>query len=138
MGHHPISRTAALALTLVALGSPVAAAQQDLRSPDSRDAARAAAAPMQDLRSPDSRDAGARYDTSSGDPVTSSALDDQGRYLTAYGAREPLSRPQSPAAPDHTALIALCIAAAFAVVAASLTQVRRVRIRRRRLVKSTA
>jgi hypothetical protein len=144
MGHHRISRTAALALTFVALGSPIAAAQQDLRSPDSRDAARAATAPKQDLRSPDSRDAAARartqerYDTSYGDPATPPVLEDQGRYLTAYGAREPLSRPHSPAAPDHTPLTALSIAAAFAVLATSLTQVRRVRIRRRRLVKSTA
>jgi hypothetical protein len=133
MRHRRISRTAALALALVAFGAPIAAAQEDLRSPDARDAARAATASKQDPRGREAATLRAqqRHDTSSG------ALDDQQRYLTAYGAREPLSRPQSPAAADHTPLIALSIAAAVAIVAASLTRFRRVRIRRRRLVKST-
>jgi hypothetical protein len=144
MGHHRISRTAALALTLVALGAPIAAAQQDLRSPDSRDAARAATAPKQDLRSPDSRDAAAsaraqeRHYTSYGDPATSAALA-QERYLTSYGEPEPLTRPQAPAPSDDTPWlpIALSIAAALAIVAASATQLRRLRSRRRP-VSSTA
>jgi hypothetical protein len=124
MGHHRISRTVALALTLVALGAPIAAAQQDLRSPDSRDAAASARAQE-------------RFETSYGDPTASAALAQQ-RYLTSYGAPEPLSRPQSPVAPDDTPWIALSIAAAVAIVAASVTQLRRARIRRRRPARSTA
>lgn len=51
-----IARTAALALAIGAFTAPTAFAQQDLRSPDARDAARAAVS-TQDLRSPDTRDA---------------------------------------------------------------------------------
>ena len=56
MMHHRLTRTAALGLALAALAAPTAAAQQqDLRTPDSRDASRAV--PVgQDLRSPDARD----------------------------------------------------------------------------------
>jgi hypothetical protein len=50
-----IARTAAVALALGAFIAPTAFAQQDLRSPDTRDAA-AAAVNTQDLRSPDTRD----------------------------------------------------------------------------------
>ena len=58
MRSHRFARTATLALAVSALAVPTAAAQQDLRSPDTRDAARAAeAGPGQDLRSPDTRDA---------------------------------------------------------------------------------
>jgi hypothetical protein len=53
---HRIARTAAVALALGAFATPAAFAQQDLRSPDARDAARAAIN-TQDLRSPDTRDA---------------------------------------------------------------------------------
>ncbi len=55
---HRLSRSAALALALAALAAPAATAQQDLRSPDAKDAARAAAGQSvpQDLRSPDTRD----------------------------------------------------------------------------------
>jgi hypothetical protein len=52
---HRIARTAAVALALGAFATPTAFAQQDLRSPDSRDAA-LAAVNTQDLRSPDTRD----------------------------------------------------------------------------------
>jgi hypothetical protein len=60
--HHRLTRCAALGLTLAALGAPTAIAQQDLRSPDARDAARTSSLaetskPSQDLRSPDTRDA---------------------------------------------------------------------------------
>jgi len=79
MIRHRVVRAAALGLALAGFAAPVAAAQQDLRSPDARDAApvvlresrqdlRSAdardAAPVahpriaQDLRSPDARDAG--------------------------------------------------------------------------------
>jgi len=53
---HPLTRITALALALGAFTAPAAVAQQDLRSPDARDAA-AAATVKQDLRSPDTRDA---------------------------------------------------------------------------------
>src|SRR4051812_5200753 len=57
MRHHRPTRSAALGLPLVALAAPAAAAQsQDLRSPDTRDAA-VATQVRQDLRSPDTRDA---------------------------------------------------------------------------------
>lgn len=60
MIRHRLARSAALGLTVAAIAAPTAAAQQDLRSPDARDAARVSAAqqgqPRQDLRSPDARD----------------------------------------------------------------------------------
>jgi hypothetical protein len=62
---HRLSRYAALGLAFAALVAPTAAAQQDLRSPDTRDAALASEQadsqplPAQDLRSPDARDAAA-------------------------------------------------------------------------------
>lgn len=56
MIRHRLTRSAALGLAVAALASPTAIAQQDLRSPDARDAARAATV-QQDLRSPDARDA---------------------------------------------------------------------------------
>jgi hypothetical protein len=52
---HTIRTTAAAALLALAMSAP-ALAQQDLRSPDTRDAA-IAATHKQDLRSPDARDA---------------------------------------------------------------------------------
>jgi hypothetical protein len=71
MSHHRLTRSAALGLTLAALTAPTAAAQQqqDLRSPDTRDAARAAQIPR-DLRSPDTRDAAAGRGTFSAPQVT--------------------------------------------------------------------
>jgi hypothetical protein len=61
MNHRRLTNSAALGLALAALAGPTAAAQHDLRSPDARDAGRAAGTrhgqPRQDLRSPDSRDA---------------------------------------------------------------------------------
>jgi len=62
MNPHRFTRPAALGLTLAALAAPTAAAQQDLRSPDARDAARTSSlagttsTPRQDLRPPDTRD----------------------------------------------------------------------------------
>jgi hypothetical protein len=60
MNHHRLIRSAALGLTIAAVAAPTAVAQQDLRSPDARDAARSAdtrqSQPRQDLRSPDTRD----------------------------------------------------------------------------------
>jgi hypothetical protein len=60
MTAHRITTTAGTLLATVALATPALAqsGHQDLRSPDARDAAAAAAAtPRQDLRSPDARDA---------------------------------------------------------------------------------
>jgi hypothetical protein len=56
MIRHRLTRSAALALAVAAVAAPAAIAQQDLRSPDARDAAFSAMA-KQDLRSPDARDA---------------------------------------------------------------------------------
>jgi hypothetical protein len=58
MNRSRIIRSVALAATLATLAAPTAGAQQDLRSPDTRDgAATAAQSPRQELRSPDARDA---------------------------------------------------------------------------------
>jgi hypothetical protein len=73
MRHRRITRSTALGLALAALAAPTALAQQDLRSPDTRDAARAAAmavAQRQDLRSPDARDAAAGRGTFNAPEVT--------------------------------------------------------------------
>ena len=51
---HHISRTVATVLAVGAVLAPPAAAQQDLRSPDTRDAAERGH--MQDLRMPDTQD----------------------------------------------------------------------------------
>jgi hypothetical protein len=71
MSHHRLTRSAALGLALAALSAPTATAQQqqDLRRPDTRDAARAAQIPR-DLRSPDTRDAAAGRGTLSAPQVT--------------------------------------------------------------------
>jgi hypothetical protein len=84
MSHHRLTRSAALGLALAALAAPAAAAaqQQDLRSPDTRDAPRPAqilprayggpqvAQTSRDLRSPDTRDAAAGRGTFSAPQVT--------------------------------------------------------------------
>ena len=82
MRHHRLTRSAALGLALAALAAPTAVAQQqDLRSPDTRDAASAGERPAmaearseasterQDLRSPDARDAAAGRGTFSAPAV---------------------------------------------------------------------
>jgi hypothetical protein len=75
MSHSRITRPAALSLAIAALAAPSAIAQeQDLRSPDARDAAAAAESqqglPTQDLRSPDARDAADGRGTFSAPEVT--------------------------------------------------------------------
>ncbi|HEY1276953.1 MAG TPA: hypothetical protein VGF25_18755 [Thermoleophilaceae bacterium] len=72
MNRTRITRSAALGLALTALAAPTAVAQQqDLRSPDARDAAAAAEAQQrQDLRSPDTRDAAQGRGTFSAPEVT--------------------------------------------------------------------
>jgi hypothetical protein len=69
MIRHRLCRSAALGLTLVAFTAPAAGAQQDLRSPDTRDSA-AALYERQDLRSPDTRDVAAGRSTLSAPKVT--------------------------------------------------------------------
>ena len=56
LGRTTINLTA-VALTVAAALPTVAIAGQDLRSPDTRDAAQSQVSPPQDLRSPDARDA---------------------------------------------------------------------------------
>jgi hypothetical protein len=71
MSHHRLTRSAAIGLALAALAAPTATAQQqDLRSPDARDAALAAQTPPRDLRSPDTRDAAAGRGTFNAPHVT--------------------------------------------------------------------
>jgi hypothetical protein len=74
MTHHRLTRSAVLGLLIAALAAPGAAAQQDLRSPDARDAAPSAHArqgqPQQDLRSPDTRDQAEGRGTFSAPEVT--------------------------------------------------------------------
>jgi Ni/Co efflux regulator RcnB len=55
---HHTARIMATALAISAVLAPAASAQQDLRSPDTRDAAQRAEQ-LQDLRMPDTRDAAA-------------------------------------------------------------------------------
>ena len=56
MSLHRITASLALGLVLGVVAAPAAFAQQDLRSPDTRDAAAAAAERYTDLRNPDTRD----------------------------------------------------------------------------------
>ena len=78
-----------------------------------------------------------RYYSSYGEPETSdpgtSAAEAQERYYSPYGEPEPLTRAQSPEPSDDTPWlpIALSAAVALAIVAASTTLARRLRIRRR-------
>lgn len=70
MSHHRLTRSAAIGLALAALTAPTAAAQQqDLRTPDARDAASVGQTPP-DLRSADARDAAAGRGTFSAPQVT--------------------------------------------------------------------
>jgi hypothetical protein len=64
----------------------------------------------------------------------------QERYYSSYGDPEPLTSPQSPAPSDDAPwlLISLSIAGALATAAAATTQLRRVRIRRRRAAGTPA
>ena len=75
MKAHRLTRSAALGLAVAALAAPAAGARPaDLRSPDARDAAKAAAIlrqqPRQDLRTPDARDHAAGRGTFNAPEVT--------------------------------------------------------------------
>jgi hypothetical protein len=78
-----------------------------------------------------------RYYMSYGEPEAidagTSAADAQERYYSSYGEPEPVTVAQSPEPSDDTPWlpIALSVAAALAIVAASATLARRLRIRRR-------
>jgi hypothetical protein len=77
-----------------------------------------------------------RYYTSYGKPETidaRSAAEAQERYYASYGEPEPLTVAQSPQPSDDTPWlpIALWVAIALAISAASATMGRRLRIRRR-------
>jgi hypothetical protein len=77
---------------------------------------------------------------SSYEPADTSPAIAQERYLGSYGEPQPLSPPQSPLPSDDTPWlpIALSIAGTLVIVAASATQLRRLRVRRRRAAGSTA
>jgi hypothetical protein len=76
MSHRLFTHTAALGLAVAAVAAPVAAAQQDLRSPDAADAAVTALGQRvhdpqaQDFRSPDARDTAAGRGTFTAPRVT--------------------------------------------------------------------
>jgi hypothetical protein len=78
-----------------------------------------------------------RYYSSHGKPVTidagASAAHAQERYYSSYGEPEPLTvaHSQTPSNDTPWLPIALSVAAALTIVAASATQARRLRIRRR-------
>jgi hypothetical protein len=78
-----LTHSAAVGLALAALVAPTAVAQDDLRSPDARDAARAVQSrPLQpsiDLRAPDTRDAAAGRGTFSAPDVTVVRVSDPAR-----------------------------------------------------------
>jgi hypothetical protein len=64
----------------------------------------------------------------------------QEQYYSSYGDPKPLSAPQSPPPSNDTPWIALTlsIAGALAIVAVSATQLRRIRVRRRRPAHTAA
>lgn len=120
--------TIATALAAVVIAAPVALARPIDDPARYRVDAATTTATKQDLRSPDARDA-ARPKT----PADVTAALAQERYYSSYGDPEPLSLPQPTAPYDETPWlpIAAFIAIALAIVAATATQLRRVRIRRR-------
>jgi hypothetical protein len=79
-----------------------------------------------------------RYYSSYGTPNSSPALA-QERYLSSYGEPEPLTVPQAPAPTDDTPWLPIALSiTALVIVAASATQLRRLRLRRRHAARSTA
>ena len=114
----PIVTTLA-AIALLGATSTAAVAQQDLRMPDTRDAANAATQ-YQDLRSPDAQDA-ARADQIA---AQMHVLDE----ADSKPAPAPASKPV-PASSDRTpwAVIGISLLAALVAVGAGVTYVRRPR-----------
>jgi hypothetical protein len=132
----------------MAVDSASKATEQDRRSPDTRDAARATTPSDPNAARPDtagnpnvSADAAHPAQTkdysknaATGDnatPAADAALA-QERYYSSYGAPEPLAPPRSPVASDDTPWlpIAPSIAATLAIVAAGAAHLRRLRNRR--------
>lgn len=126
--------------------APKTQSKQDLRSPDTRDAARAT--------TPSDRNA-ARPETAGNPNVTTdarrgfgSARDTQAvdaalaqeRYYSTHGEPEPLTFAEAPTPDKDTPWlpIALAIAATLTIVAASATHLRRLRIRRRRTARAVS
>jgi hypothetical protein len=105
---------------LAPLAAPPNGAAENLRGKTS--------APRQDLRSPDSRNAARAAEIALA----------QERYYSSYGDPEPLAPPQSPVASDDTPRlpVALSVAATLAIVAAGAAHLRRLRIRRRRAARA--
>jgi hypothetical protein len=127
MHHHSrLQRIAALAVTVAALAAPVASAQQDLRSPDARDAARVSAPSAPAL-------AGSAAYPSPTRPDPALA---QERYYSSYGDPEPVIPSPQPASPDGGIgwlPVVLLAASGVLVVAGGSWSLRRVRVRRRAL-----
>jgi hypothetical protein len=108
--------TLAIALTLLAL--PALASAQDLRMPDTRDAA-APPAQTQDLRSPDTRDAA--------DPFTTLAPVD----IAAEPAAPPQAAPVEIAAAGTDWTMLVLVGGAFLLAVAAVVALTTVRGRRR-------
>ena len=89
MNRSRIIRSVALATTLAALTASTAGAQQDLRSPDTRDGAAASAqVPRQELRSPDARDASQGRGTFTAPDVTVIAVPEQSPSSVGFQWRD--------------------------------------------------
>jgi hypothetical protein len=89
MNHSRVIRSLALAATLAALAPSTAGAQQDLRSPDTREAAATTAqGPRQELRSPDARDASEGRGTFTAPDVTVIAVPAQAPSSSGFEWRD--------------------------------------------------
>ena len=102
MNAHRLTRSAALGLTVATLAAPAAGAMPaDLRSPDARDAAKAAAIqrnqPRQDLRTPDARDQAAGRGTFNAPEVTVVKVAEPAPAAPAAGSTGP-TQGSAPAA----------------------------------------
>jgi hypothetical protein len=121
--------------------APKTQSKQDLRSPDTRDAARATTPSDPNAARPETagnpnvttdahRGFGLARDIQAGDAALA-----QERYYSTHGEPEPLPVAEAPTPVDEDTPwlpIALAIAATLTIVAASATHLRRLRIRRRR------
>jgi hypothetical protein len=121
----PLRSTLGVVLALLAFAAPANAVSQDLRSPDTRDAAAAATQP-QDLRSPDTRDIARTQDLRhlAGGIDTSSlagtnAARAQERYYSSYGTPA-ATQPKQSVTDDGTpwAVVVFGLAGAFLVAGA--------------------
>jgi hypothetical protein len=127
--------------------APKAQSKQDLRSPDTRDAARATMPSDPSAAHPETagnpnvttdarRGFGLARDIQAGDVAPA-----QERNYSTHGEREPLLVAEAPAPVDEDTPwlpIALAIAATLTIVAASATHRRRLRVRRRRTARAVS